>query len=645
MFKKLSNIGDSGVVCDFGEEDTCYDDCEPSSVCGNNICEEGEPGVCLDDCFYDIICGDGICDSGEESYCIEDCGEGPKAPEVEPEHLPTEDEQVEEVVEEEVEEVVEEVVEEEIVEEQVEEVVEEETPVENEVTGMFSAITGYFFKITGNFYQEGDLCESDNDCNANQKCDKFEGECYCDYGYTDCNSNNGRGYDEDGCESADPTCGGEREICGGGCGENQYCDEIGGSCQCEEGYYNCDGVWWTCESTEQCQACTSNDDCSAPICDQNNPSVVLNYGCFQGGSWTENKGSVSFSGGCVKHTDGQVDSYLNFDSWGEPFDEINQYRDGHGHNSWCEWELENALLQREELEASLNEELFAWYFTNYVNPNSEEWEKYISGVYEIYWVALVDNTRQLAMSSQCLGQEFPEVNPISLSYKDESSTGEIKIYEEWGYVDRFDLDIYTPYMEVWIFPPEEFLKQEFADAMAAGEIPGPERKNPEDYKYDPIKIEDIQFYLEDYGPTDGVVRFVDEGEDIYVVGVSVSEADLLQITPGEDFAGQEDVSVTIEFDFIYNMISTTEKELRLEHPDWIERGFGEVIQETINRGKQGAMFAAAIATGDIRVSSFGDMGRAMELMGLVFDDGEGREDEERDDRNREEEFEFEKEFN
>ena len=617
-------------------------DLEVEMYCGDNICDESEIGICFEDCFYDIVCGDNVCDSGEEGTCPEDCGEEEKIPETEPIEEVVEEEVIEEeVIEEEI--VVEEPVQEEVVEEVQEETAE---PAQDEITGMFSAITGYFFKVTGNYYQEGDFCESDDACNANQNCDTFQGNCYCEYGYTDCNSNNGQGYDEDGCESSDATCGGEREICGGGCGENQYCDDINGGCECEEGYYNCDGVWWTCESTEQCQACTSNDDCAEPICDQNNPSVVLNYGCFQGGSWTEEKGAISFSGGCTKHADGQVDSYLSFNTWGEPFDEINQYQNGFGHNSWCEWELENALKQREELEASLNTELFDWYFTNYVNPNSEEWQKYISSVYEIYWVALVDNTRQLAMSSQCLDQEFPEVNPISVSYEDESSTGEIHIYEEWGYVDQFDLDMYTPYMEVWIFPPEEFLKQEFANAMAEGTIPGPKRVNPDEFQYDPIKMEDARYYLEDYGPKDGVIRMLDGDEEVYVVAISVSEENLLEVMPGEDFAGQEDLSVTIEFDFIYNMISTTEKELRVESPEWIDRGFGDVFQETVTRGKQGAMFVGAIATGDIRVSSLADIGAAMDLMGLAFDsEGDRGDEEERDDKDREEDFEFEKEFN
>ena len=51
------------------------------------------------------------------------------------------------------------------------------------------------------------------------------GRCHCAEKWVDCNGR-GNGDDSDGCESNDMTCGGNREICPGGCkGNNQRCNE------------------------------------------------------------------------------------------------------------------------------------------------------------------------------------------------------------------------------------------------------------------------------------------------------------------------------------------------------------------------------------------------------------------------------------
>ncbi len=165
---------------------------------------------------------------------------------------------------------------------------------EPEVSGFFAKITGFFLSVTGNYggeEQERTYCESQEDCGPNMHCDEGGNTCYCEYGFHDCDGD-GTGSDSDGCESDDSTCGGEREICQGGCGENQYCSEDAGWCECTEGYYNCDGTWWDCESTTQCESCSANSECAGAQCDFNNPRAVIEFGCFQGSGWEEERGAV-----------------------------------------------------------------------------------------------------------------------------------------------------------------------------------------------------------------------------------------------------------------------------------------------------------------------------------------------------------------
>ena len=78
----------------------------------------------------------------------------------------------------------------------------------------------------------GRSCSDFTDCGDNSVCNF--GECACEYGYANCNSDL-----RDGCEvyivSNDQNCGG----CGTICGKNSHCENM--SCKCNQGYADCDG--------------------------------------------------------------------------------------------------------------------------------------------------------------------------------------------------------------------------------------------------------------------------------------------------------------------------------------------------------------------------------------------------------------------
>ncbi len=507
---------------------------------------------------------------------------------------------------------------------------------EPEVSGFFAKITGFFLGITGNYggeEPERTYCESHEDCGSNMDCDIGGNTCHCTYGFHDCNGD-GSGTDGDGCESDDATCGGEREICQGGCGENQYCSEEAGWCECSEGYYNCDGTWWDCESSKQCEACTANSDCAGSQCDFNNPRTIIEFGCFQGGGWEQDIGAVSFSGGCIQHTDGQVDSYINFDTWGDPFEQINSKRE-HSNKKWCEWELENALKQRKEIQKSFNEKSLEWFFEDFVTDDPEDWDKQTSAIYDNYW-KIVETTREIARASDCLEQDFPEFEPLDIEYKSPNGNGEIRIWEEYGPAEseEFEMDLYTPFMQIWIFPPEEFIKTEFKKAMAEGRMPGPEGEDngpsPEELaemRNDPQTMEEIRDMVEPYddGVLNVLVQILDEGEKVFQISMEISEENLYVIEPVETYTKTSDITTEIDFNFMYDLIKIGEKNMRIEHPEWADPGLGNTVENIKTGAAMAGKVSTGVATGKIKVKPMSELTTMMRLIGRISGD-EGPQD-------------------
>jgi hypothetical protein len=619
-------------------ECTTDDQCTNNEVCQNQECGDREScheGACIEsevveqpeetgegctvaeDCSGERdICSNGICkEIPEENYeDLVDEGLLVEEPEQQPEEETTQPEPSEDNTQ----------------EQQPEEQVEqqpEEQPAE-EITGLFLG-TGFFLKdITGMYFQEGNICETNEDCNTNQGCDTYSGNCYCEQGYFDCNSGNERGYDSDGCESTDVTCGGDRELCPEGCGENQECSEQTGWCECSEGYYNCDGTWWDCESTTNCEGCSTNDECAQSVCDPNQGGVVLHFGCAEGSSWVEQKGAFSFSGGCTEYTSGQTDYHIHFDSWGEPFDEINQLRaqyENNMHKGWCEMELNNALNERKEIEASMNQAFYEWFFTDFVSENPEDWETQMSALFDSYW-SIVDNSRTIARASQCLDKDFADINPISeISY--ESEYGEITFWETTAYSEEFDMQMNTPLMEVWIFPPEEIFKSEMQKAMETGVMPGGESEaGPSQEELDEIRnneeeMQHIRELVSDYDDQklDILMQVLDGDELVFQIDMTIDETNLIQVTPTSTYNKEADITIEIDSDFLYNLISTTEKEGWLEHPEWYEPGFDKKFKDIKTGASMAGKVSGAIATGSISIKPLSEVPTAMELMGQMFE--------------------------
>jgi len=397
-----------------------------------------------------------------------------------------------------------------------------------EITGesVFNTATGYVIGISGLAVENG--CKEDSDCGTNQNCDPFMGNCHCKEYFFDCNSRHGQGNDEDGCESEDPTCGGKREMCGGGCNENQHCDEERGHCMCDEGFGDCDGYWGNgCESEKsegRCEGCEDDSDCIQDVCAPWDMKHVINFGCAKGSTWEEETGVIFFGGGCNFLPTGVVESYMGFDAWGDSFDQVQWYQEAMQQldRHWCEYQLEHLTKQRIELQESYNQEFLAWFFDEYVNSNPEKWDKYSGGIYDVYW-KFVDNSRETNRHLRCLNlNKFPSEYEMVAEIEYESENGYVKFWEEKAIVDG--VEIFSPFMQIWVFPPKEFVKENFRTSMEKGVMPGPpENRQPgptpaeiKEAKEDKKFMEEITEISDDFGGSADFLITINDDDEGFV---------------------------------------------------------------------------------------------------------------------------------
>ena len=319
----------------------------------------------------------------------------------------------------------------------------------------------------------------------------------------------------------------------------------------------------------------------------------------------EEKG-VFNAGGMCRIVKGKKEGFIYFNGWGDPFEKIerlkHKYYSG-GDADWCKWDLENLIKQRKEFEKGFNYEFAKWFFEKYLANSAEDWEGHISGIYEIYW-SNVDNQRELAFRMECLRKnditEFYNPNLINFSY--DTEFGSIEYWEELKVVsihENKESKIVSPYMKIWIFPPEKFIQSEMKKAMKEHEFPGPpeeklERKNQEGLteeekrfiKMDEKFMEKISEISEKYGGeliTAVQFKDFDTNEIVFNVEVKVSPEDILAMEPKlPEEISEKDVTMTINFNEVYELIKISEKDMRgseTEYPPWDRK---PVVRSSVN---------------------------------------------------------------
>ncbi len=298
-------------------------------------------------------------------------------------------------------------------------------------------------------------------------------------------------------------------------------------------------------------------------------------------------GGFSLYGSCRTSKE-KKEGWVSYNGWGS-FDKIQKLKERYnneGNSDWCKREFRSLLLQRKELENSLNKEFATWFFEEYLANSADEWEKRNSGIYELYWRD-IEISKQLAMNAKCAGESYT-YNPINFEY--DTSYGSIKFSEEMkkGKVDNSneELDLISPYMTIWIFPSKEFVKYEFKKAMEEQKFPGShhsieeddqvlEDKDREKIKADENFMNKFNSFISKYGNGQNTVisaRLIDSNDVILNLYVNLDKDKIIEIKPMliEEMP-KEDIKIEADFDKLYNMIEGVQKDMKetqTQSPPW-----------------------------------------------------------------------------
>lgn len=389
-----------------------------------------------------------------------------------------------------------------------------------------------------------------------------------------------------------------------------------------------------CESEKMCKQCVADEDCSPPVCAEWD-NVVLKFGCVEDKGWKEENGVVSFSGGCNFKASGRVDPYLSFDAWGTAFQDVDTMRrslETEQFGGWCKFERESMLKQRQELEKGMNQELLEWFFDEYLTAEPDKWQNRISGIHDIYW-SLVDNAKQTASTSVCLGEPFPDYTPIDIQY--ESDFGKVHIWEEWVTADEFEnIKVLTPYMEIWAFPSKEVIKSELLKAKESGYMPGPPEERlqeigpsaseKDEVRRNPGALQKIKDISEDFGGSfDGLVSIKDGEEGLFYLKATINPDVIFSGKPIKTVDFEPDVTVDVKLDFLYDIIKKTEQHGEIQSPGWDKgRNMKTMMSNALDTGMIVAKITGAIVTGDIKVKPLSAIPKVIKIVRMMGQGGE-----------------------
>ncbi len=301
------------------------------------------------------------------------------------------------------------------------------------------------------------------------------------------------------------------------------------------------------------------------------------------------EGGFGIWGGCKVSLE-RSEGHLSFNAWGQQFEKYQSIKERYYRQDgeWCKDELKSLLIQRKELENSLNNEFAKWFFESYVANTADGWESKTSGIYEVYWKD-VELSRRIAESMKCLGiKDLPEHRLILLEY--DTLYGSLTFWEEEKVAqiqDNFPaMPLISPYMKVWLLPPKEFIKGELRKAMNQQRFPGPgDEESDRDQDNGPSE-EDRKFLQEDKsfmkklrkitdkygGSIDASVQLKDADDLVFNLYVKVNEQDIMRMNPTPpELMPEKDITVIVDFNKMYELIEEQERESksdRIESPPW-----------------------------------------------------------------------------
>lgn len=383
------------------------------------------------------------------------------------------------------------------------------------------------------------------------------------------------------------------------CAESCIRKECGEELEC-----NVDEVKEKCESGCEEESSGCSDECFDNCLEGKRYDVKFEG---EGERRKEEKGVFNIGGTC-RTSKGKEEAFIWFGGWGEPFGKIQELKNKYyqrGSSDWCKRELESLINQRREFEKSFNEDFVKWFFEKHLPSNAEDWESKVSGIFELYWKD-VDLSRQMVERKECLkNYEFPQPNLINVKY--DTEYGSLEFWEEVKtarlHEKGEEVNIISPYMRVWIFPPKEFIKYEMKKAMENHEFPGPSEESAERefeggpteeerefIKMDKKFMKKIQKLSEKYGGSvDLAIQFKDYETDeiVFNLYAKIDEENIVNIKPMlPSEVPEQDIAIIIDFERIYELVHMHEKEIRgarTESPPWDRQtGLRPKVKEAVD---------------------------------------------------------------
>ena len=343
---------------------------------------------------------------------------------------------------------------------------------------------------------------------------------------------------------------------------------------------------------------------------------------------------VFTAGGACREEQGKLQESINFGGWGSDFRDFHLVKEkyyNHGANDWCEREYNNLIKQRQALEYSLNEEFAPWFFEKYVANSAGDWEKAISGIYDLYWRD-VDISRQLVEKSQCLGKsELPPHNLVNFKY--ETEYGKIEFWEEIKTVpassiyggaqnnpnqeqDNKEMQIISQYMKTYLFPSRDFFKLEMKKAMETHTMPGPSeqeaRNTPTEEQRQRLieddAIERIREFNNEFGENI-VIQFKDTqtGEVAFNIYLKVNEKDIIYFEPmlPSELPASDYVKVEYDVEKLLDIIEYGENNrgAELNSPPWDPQPRKGIVKGAVDGVKMYFMFRTMLNSATVTPSS------------------------------------------
>ena len=396
------------------------------------------------------------------------------------------------------------------------------------------------------------------------------------------------------------------------CHDNQQFNEEWAFCECELGYGDCDGDWLNgCEFEGQCEGCQSDTDCAEDRCSDDRRRIT-SFTCEQDEGWEQDKNVLEIGASCNLYSGGRTETHFWISGWGEDLNEFDKYKreeQDNSHDDWCMNDLDSLIEERLMIQEAFTEEYMEWFFNEFVDDDPTKFEEHMRIIHSLHRI-LMDNTDRTAWALSCLGEEdFPtEYVPIEISY--ESTFGNIEIWEEFKKTDHFgeqEINVLNPYMKVWIFPPKEFIIEKMKEEMDGPK--GPPAHEIEDIKGDEDVMEKINKISDRFdGGAEIIFQIEDEGEIAFQGLMEINPDIIMKIERVENYDGVRDATMSVEFDFLYNIMSTVAKEVEGEHvegPWWEDRnkhnGGGKKVKDGWVAVKIVSKVILGLTSGDIQV--------------------------------------------